>query len=352
MSTLHQISGCGNADRKADVVFVHGLGGDAFGTWRHGNDDSTSWPHWLGQDHPEIAVWSLGYAASPTKWRRIFGWFSKSRRDAGYSMALPDRALQVLDYMVQSDLGQRPLLFICHSLGGLLAKHVLRTADDATIDPRMRQVATNTRAVLFLATPHCGAELASLLNAFRSVFGTTLSIENLRAHDAHLLDLYNWYRRNAVRLGIETNTYYEKRGVGGALTIVNSTSAQCGVGPDAVPLDEDHLSIAKPRDRDAQVCCAARDLIRYRVLATPSSSGIVSIAIQTADLKRLLAELGNDKQSPIADPNLQLLLASLLDENRRLRDEIEVLRASDSERLELMSKVAAVQHLLSKRVMP
>jgi hypothetical protein len=251
--------------------------------------------------------------------------------------------------MVQGGLGQRPLLFICHSLGGLLAKHVLRTADDATVDPRMRQVATNTRAVLFLATPHCGAELASLLNAFRSVFGATLSIEDLRAHDAHLLDLYNWYRRNAVRLGIETNIYYEKRGMGGALTIVNPTSAQCGVGPDAVPLDEDHLSIAKPREREAQVCGAARDLLRNHVLATPTlSSGIVSIATQAADLKRLLAELGNDKQSPIADPSLQLLLASLLDENRRLRDENERLKVSDSERLELRSKVAAVQQLLSK----
>lgn len=115
MSQLHEISGCENAERKADVVFIHGLGGDALATWRHGEDDSTSWPHWLGQEFPQVGVWSLGYPASPTKWMRLKGWFSEGRRDAGHSMALPDRALQVLDFMLLRGLGKRPLFFICHT---------------------------------------------------------------------------------------------------------------------------------------------------------------------------------------------------------------------------------------------
>lgn len=68
MSKLHKISGCDNADRKADVVFIHGLGGDPFETWRFGEADHTSWPHWLGEEFEDVGVWSLGYAASPTKW--------------------------------------------------------------------------------------------------------------------------------------------------------------------------------------------------------------------------------------------------------------------------------------------
>lgn len=278
MSHLHAISGCDDAARRADVVFVHGLGGDAFGTWRHGKDESTSWPHWLGREFPEVGVWSLGYAASPTKWTRFF----TRARDAGYSMALPERALEALDLMVQKGLGQRPLLFVCHSLGGLLVKHIVRKADDQAAGSRMHQVAVNTRAILFLATPHGGAALASLIDAFQGVFGATVSIEDLRAHDAHLIDLYDWYRHNAGSLDIKTKTYYERRAVSGVLTIVNPISAQCGVGDDAVALDEDHLSIAKPRDSDAHVCGAVRTLLREHVLVPRAAKPAESTASPAA----------------------------------------------------------------------
>ena len=50
------------------------------------------------------------------------------------------------------------------------------------------------------------------------------------------------------------------------MTIVNPASAHPAVGADPVGLDEDHLSIAKPRERDAQVCGAALALLREYVL--------------------------------------------------------------------------------------
>lgn len=281
------------------MIFVHGLGGDYSATWRHGKDESTSWPHWLAEEFTEVGVWSLEYAASPTKLARFLGFFTGDR-DAGYSMALPDRAGQVLDRMVQKHLGERPLFFICHSLGGLLVKQILRKADDADDDPRKKQVAAQTRAVLFLATPHNGAELASLLDTFRTLFGTTVSIDDLRAHDAHLLDLYNWYRNHGLGLGIRTITYYEKRPVMGVMPIVNATSSQAGVGPDAVPLDEDHLSIAKPRDRDEQVCDAARDLLNDYVLAphpeTPKQPQLAPVVAAASGPPRVIVQV----QSPSA----------------------------------------------------
>jgi len=264
MSQLHAVSGCENAERAADVVFVHGLGGDAFETWRYGADEITSWPHWLAAEFPTVGVWSFGYAGSPSAWPRRLGWFGSGARDAGYGMALPDRGRQALDLMVQRGIGMRPLFFICHSLGGLVVKQVLRTSE-GSVEARWQSIFAETRAVLFLATPHSGANLASLAKAFRTIFGATVTLQELQAHDAHLGDLLDWYRNQAGRAGIQTATYFESRDVKG-FRIVQRAFAHPGVGTDPVPLDEDHISIAKPRGKDAQVCGAARDLLRRCVL--------------------------------------------------------------------------------------
>jgi pimeloyl-ACP methyl ester carboxylesterase len=363
LSLLHQISGCENAARKADVIFIHGLGGNAFGTWCDGKDTAASWPYWLGDEFPDVGIWSLGYAASPTKWTRCFGWLSKRWREAGHSMPLPDRALQVLDLMLLRGLGGRPILFICHSLGGLVAKQILRKSADA-IDPRKNRVAGQVRAILFLATPHAGAELASLLNRFRAVFGATVSVEDLRAHDAHLRDLYDWYRTHAPVLGIETVTYYETWDIKG-VRVVNPTSADPGVGASPVGLDETHLSIAKPCSRDAQVCHAARDLLNSKVLLTaltpftpyPTNSlqeptGHESFgATRAASMLRLKEVERRDQRSPDVQSDGDLLRA-VIDENKRLKDENERLRVHDAELSELRHKVEAVQQLLAMRDEP
>jgi pimeloyl-ACP methyl ester carboxylesterase len=88
-----------------DVVFLHGLGGDARRTWDAGE---AFWPGWLGEDVLGIAVWSVGYAASPSGW-------------LGRAMPIQDRAVNVLARLRNEGIGDRPLIFVTHSMGGLLA---------------------------------------------------------------------------------------------------------------------------------------------------------------------------------------------------------------------------------------
>lgn len=212
MSQLHKIRGCDNADRKLDVVFVHGLGGDAFKTWQHGEDDSTSWPHWVGEEFPDIGVWTLEYAASPWKPMRVLGWLRLKSRNSGYAMPLPDRGRQVADLIVQKGLGQRPLVFVGHSLGGLLVKQLLRCSADVGEGGRGGEIVVATRGVLFLGTPHAGAALATFGDLLKDIFGGTVALEILREHDHHLRDLSSWYVKLAARSSIETITYFETRG--------------------------------------------------------------------------------------------------------------------------------------------
>ena len=70
---------CENPERVADVIFVHGLDGNARTTWHPNDKPNDFWPEWLGNDLPQVGIWSLGYAVSSSAWK-------------GTTMPLVDRA--------------------------------------------------------------------------------------------------------------------------------------------------------------------------------------------------------------------------------------------------------------------
>src|SRR5262249_39664285 len=114
---LGKVGGWDDPERKADVGFVHGLGGAARTSWMAAEKNpATFWPDWVVKDFPGIGVWTLGYAASPTGWK-------------AESMPLADRSINVLDQLASAELGQRPLIFITHSMGGIIVKQLLHLAE-------------------------------------------------------------------------------------------------------------------------------------------------------------------------------------------------------------------------------
>src|SRR5271156_5468133 len=91
VSSLLRVSAENIQGRRANLLFIHGLGGDKRNTWQDGNDGSSFWPAWLAEDIPDIAVYSIGYDASPSQW-------------LGRTMPLVDRATQLLDLLRTKDI--------------------------------------------------------------------------------------------------------------------------------------------------------------------------------------------------------------------------------------------------------
>ena len=255
MSELHRVSDAGR-EAIADVIFVHGLGGDPFATWWHDEDQpKSSFPFWLAADFPHVAVHCLAYDASPSKW-------------LGSSMPLVDRATNVLTRFEAEGIGGRPLFFVCHSLGGLVVKQALRSALELG-ESAWREIVANTRGIVFLATPHTGARLADYMGALGAILRLSVTIGELEASAPALRDLNVWYRQNAKDLGIETLAMFETRDTRG-VRVIDESSADAGHGvPRAI--DADHFSICKPGLRSDLVYGTVMNFIARR-LPQPSAA--------------------------------------------------------------------------------
>jgi len=250
---LIKISGCENASRSGDVIFVHGLGGNAWSTW-HAKElyDDNFWLTWLGKDFLDLGIWSFGYAAEAFEWK-------------GTSMPLFDQASNLLDWLEICDIGQRPVIFVTHSLGGLLVKKMLSTAQTFS----KQAVIEQTKGIVFLATPHTGSHLAKLIDSIGILARTTVSVEELKAHAPQLRELNEWYRENVRCLGIATKVYYETQPIQRIL-VVDPDSANPGiegVKPVAIP-DDNHISICKPNSQESQVYLGVKKFI-HECLRSP-----------------------------------------------------------------------------------
>lgn len=236
------------AEPECDIIFIHGLNGNGNATWSHDGTIESFWPEWLAKDIDHAAVWSLSYDIRTLSW-------------SGGTLPLTDRANNLLSLLTANSIGSRPLAFICHSFGGLLAKQMLHNASGLG-DADWGRLLRNVRGVVFLSTPHNGSTKADWFTWMAKILGPSVSTEELKSHDAQLRTLNQWYRNNAPKLGISTSVLYETKPTSGLL-IVDPGSADPGI-PEVVPIpiDADHFSICKPVSSDAHIYKAVRQRLR------------------------------------------------------------------------------------------
>jgi hypothetical protein len=145
--------------KSLDVIFIHGLGGDHVETWKPPSGDS--WPQRVANTHPDVQVWSLSYPA------KVGELLSIGDMDQPGTRGL---AVLATERMVTRKIGEeRPCIFVCHSLGGLLAKRILLDAWSADQRNKRRFRHEGVKAVMFCGTPHRGSAIANVLNGMEWV---------------------------------------------------------------------------------------------------------------------------------------------------------------------------------------
>lgn len=262
MTQIFPIATEANRDRGS-VVFVHGLGGDPYGTWG-GDGTPTSprfWPRWLARDVPDVAVYSLGYPAAPTRYKGSALWLEEQAHTA------------LKQLLTEPRLRKAPLAFVAHSLGGLVVKKAIQLAHDlkdASADWRhedARQLLDQVTQVVFLATPHLGADLAAVADWFGVIARPSNLTKGLIYGAPGLIELNEWYREWATRVGIDHLVFAEteetKIALGLSAMIVPPISANPSVNtrPISVPA-ADHFSICKPTDTADSVYSSTKDFLQ------------------------------------------------------------------------------------------
>jgi tetratricopeptide (TPR) repeat protein len=237
---------------RASAVFVHGLGGHAYDTWRRNGFNDSFWPIWLAEDTEGLTTFTVAYEAPPSNW-------------LGTSMALQDRAVNLLESLLRaSELRDGPVVFVCHSLGGLLVKQLLLDLDrQKGRRPEAGSLLERITGVAFLATPHTGSRQAGLLDRLRFLAWPSPMVRMLVANDPTLRAINLAYRELAQdrRDTLRHIVFYETWGTQAGV-IVDEASADPGLpGLPPIPIDADHIRIAKPADRNSLVYARLRDFM-------------------------------------------------------------------------------------------
>jgi pimeloyl-ACP methyl ester carboxylesterase len=187
-------------------------------------------------------------------------------------MHLTDRATSLLArLLVEPDLQHGPLILIGHSLGGLVIKQLLRTAEsEVRNNAAAASLFRRVTKVAFLATPHAGSGLAGCADRLRILIRPSAATASLLRNDPNLRDLNNWYRSWANAANINHLVLVEMKRTRVFGMIVTPDSSDPGfVGSRPVPIDANHAEICKPCDKSSDVYMQVREFIESRINPPP-----------------------------------------------------------------------------------
>ncbi|PPJ56778.1 hypothetical protein CBER1_05969 [Cercospora berteroae] len=282
----------------ADLVFVHGVGGGSFRSWADSDNlADTLWPmNWLSGETliSSARISTYGYnssAGGPERLLDISDFAKDLLAKLRFSQGREGRSLNV---------GGVPLIFISHSLGGLVAKkaYLLAVSD---FNSTYGQIAQATSAFVFFGTPHRELHRSSVVNeillACVAGWRPSQHVDSLRLHLPKLQDIndkfrdlishlqiYSFYERPLGRSRLPSRTFVLPQQVA---TLDHANETQ-------IPLDAEHQTITRYTSRSDSNYSSVRGTLRLLIerFKARRRSVLADDFASQESIERLLPECG------------------------------------------------------------
>ncbi|XP_048746791.2 protein SERAC1-like [Ostrea edulis] len=267
----------------ADLVFVHGLLGGPFKTWRQQDRNVVDknemsdiqesvrngtytfcWPKdWLAEDVPFVRILSVEYDTNLSTWNANCPYETEKR-------SLLRRAAELQEKLKAAGVGSRPIIWVTHSMGGLLVKELLHQNN---LRSDCSDIVRNTSGIIFYSTPHRGSALANISNRGSRIFSPTVEVQELGQDSLALRTLHNNFKQIVSENRIKVLSFGEtvKQPVGYKrikVFIVPPESSDPGIG-EFHPLSTTHLNVCKPWDRNSELYLLTVKFIKHCILLDP-----------------------------------------------------------------------------------
>lgn len=189
----------------------------------------------------------IDYTSAVSEWSANFTKYCPCEKDNGQ---IDVRSTQLLERISRSKVGEnRPVVWIGHSMGGILTKLILLKSLDSP-DSQKQQIAKNTKGIVFLGVPHKGSPIAKWKQI--KLLSPSIEVKEMEEGSPKLLLWHTKFMHmlktrldkvNVVSIGEGSPTMLTTFKF--PLRIVTEESANIHYG-DFYILKDDHLSLSKP----------------------------------------------------------------------------------------------------------
>ncbi|KAF3031307.1 hypothetical protein E8E12_000040, partial [Didymella heteroderae] len=234
-------------DPIVDIVAVHGLNGHREKTWTAGNG-----VHWLRDllphDLARARVLSWGYDANTYSGSRVSCEYLYNHAQTLVSDLCLERQL--------TETSRRPIIFVAHSLGGIIVKSALIHSDAARRGAleEHRAVKLSTYGIVFMGTPHQGGSGVALGKLMVNVASVFVAADDRLLQ--HLARDSEWLQQQLGQYGpisgdfvtkFAFETYATPTLLGRSMMVVPRASAVVPGAVDGEPIavHADHINMVK-----------------------------------------------------------------------------------------------------------